>query len=62
MLPDTAKLTAAYDPNLLKGVTVITGRATSLTTDAAGKVLKTGQNFRLCAGMCGTPRQLTVAP
>jgi DUF1680 family protein len=46
MLPDTAKLTAAYDPKLLKGVTVITGRATSLTTDAAGKVLKTDQEFK----------------
>jgi hypothetical protein len=46
MLPDTAKLTAAYDPKLLKGVTVITGRATSLTTDAAGKVLKTDQGFK----------------
>ncbi len=43
MLPDTAKLTAAYDPNLLKGVTVITGRAISLSTNAAGKVLKTEQ-------------------
>jgi uncharacterized protein len=46
MLPDTAKLTAAYDPKLLKGVTAITGRATSLTTDAAGKVLKTDQEFK----------------
>jgi len=46
MLPDTAKLTAVYDPKLLKGVTVITGRATALTADAAGKVSKTGQEFQ----------------
>jgi len=46
MLPDTAKLTAVYDPKLLKGVTVITGRATALTADAAGKVSKTGQDFQ----------------
>ena len=46
MLPDTAELTAAYDPKLLKGVTAITGRAISLTADAAGKVLKTGQVFK----------------
>jgi DUF1680 family protein len=46
MLSDTAKLTAAYDAKLLKGVTVITGRATALTTDAAGKVSKTDQEFK----------------
>lgn len=46
MLPASAKLTAAYDPKLLKGVTVITGRATSLTTDATGKVLQAEQEFK----------------
>jgi uncharacterized protein len=46
MLPDSTKLTATYDPKMLKGVTVISGRATALSTDAAGKVIKADQEFK----------------
>jgi DUF1680 family protein len=45
MLPDSAKLTAEYDAKLLKGVTVIKGRAVSLQTGADGKVQRTDQEF-----------------
>ena len=38
MLPDTAKLTAEFEPELLNGVTVVKGRAVALQTDADGKV------------------------
>jgi hypothetical protein len=46
ILPDKANLRATYDPKLLKGVTVILGRATALTTDSAGKVVNTEQEFK----------------
>ncbi|MCU1238074.1 MAG: hypothetical protein JWP63_6041 [Candidatus Solibacter sp.] len=45
MLPDSAKLTVEYDPKLLKGVTVLKGRAVSLQKDADGTVRKTEQGF-----------------
>uniref|UniRef100_Q021N3 F5/8 type C domain-containing protein n=1 Tax=Solibacter usitatus (strain Ellin6076) TaxID=234267 RepID=Q021N3_SOLUE len=45
MLPDTARLTAEYDAKLLKGVTVIKGRAVGLQTGADGKVQRTDQEF-----------------
>jgi DUF1680 family protein len=45
MLPDAAPLTARFEPGLLKGVTVVKSRAVALTTDAAGKVTKTEQDF-----------------
>ncbi len=45
MLPDTAALRAEFDPQLLKGVTLIKGSATALSVDAAGQVRKTAQPF-----------------
>ena len=45
MLPDTATLTAEYDPKLLKGVTVLKGRAVALQAGADGSVQKTVQPF-----------------
>jgi len=45
MLPDGAKLTAEYDPKLLKGVTVLKGRAVALQTAEDGSVRKTEQAF-----------------
>jgi DUF1680 family protein len=45
MLPDTAKLTATWRGDLLKGVEVVQGRAVSLKQDASGAVQKTEQNF-----------------
>ena len=44
-LPDTAKLTAEWQPALLKGVTVVKARAVALQTNAGGKVEKIEQDF-----------------
>jgi DUF1680 family protein len=45
MLPDVAKLTAEFKPDLLNGVTVIKGKAFALSSDAEGKAIKTEQDF-----------------
>jgi uncharacterized protein len=45
MLADSAKLTAEFKPDLLNGVTVIKGKAFALTSDAAGKGIRTEQDF-----------------
>src|SRR5262249_26162476 len=45
MLPDSARLTAEFHPELLKGVEILKGRAVALATDAQGKVAKTEQPF-----------------
>jgi uncharacterized protein len=45
MLPDSASLTAEFKPDLLKGVEVVKGKATALSYDSQGKVLKTEQDF-----------------
>ncbi len=45
MLPDSAKLSAEFDAKLLKGVTVIKGRAVSLQTGADGKLRRSEQEF-----------------
>jgi DUF1680 family protein len=45
MLPDSAKLTAEFQPALLKGVTVIKGKAVALSYDAKGTVQKSAGNF-----------------
>jgi DUF1680 family protein len=45
MLPDSAKLTAEYDPKLLKGLTVLKGRAVAMQATADGSVQKTEQPF-----------------
>src|SRR5215510_2653476 len=45
ILPDSAKLTAEFKPDLLNGVTVIKGRAFALASDAEGKAIKTEQDF-----------------
>jgi hypothetical protein len=45
MLPDSAKLTAEWCPELLKGVTVVKARAVALQTNAAGAVEKKEQDL-----------------
>jgi DUF1680 family protein len=40
LLPDGSKLAAAFRPNLLNGVEVVTGKVESLAYDAQGKVVK----------------------
>jgi DUF1680 family protein len=45
VLPRDAKLTAEFKPAMLKGVEVIESRATSLSYDAQGNVLKKEQSF-----------------
>src|SRR5206468_8839458 len=45
MLPDSAKLTAEYKSDLLKGVEVVKGKAVALAFDAQGGVTKTEQDF-----------------
>lgn len=45
MLPDSAKLTAEYKPDMLKGVEIVKGKAVSLAFDAKGDVTKTEQAF-----------------
>ena len=45
MLPDSAKLTAEYKSDLLKGVEVIKGKAVSLAFDGQGNVAEVEQEF-----------------
>ena len=45
VLPDSSALGAQFRPDLLNGVTVITGQAFGLAYDAAGKVSRTEQPF-----------------
>jgi hypothetical protein len=45
LLPDSAKLTAEFKPDLLNGVTVVKARAFGLSFDAQGKVLKNEQEL-----------------
>jgi DUF1680 family protein len=45
MLPDGAKLTASWHPELLKGVETIQGRAISLKEDGKGSVVKAEQEI-----------------
>ena len=45
VLPDNARLTAEFEPGVLKGITVIKGRALGLAYDAQGKVTKAEQDF-----------------
>ena len=45
MLPDTAKLTAEWRPDLLRGVVVVRSRAVALQTTAAGGVDRAAQDF-----------------
>ena len=45
MLPDSAKLTAEFRPDLLKGVEVVKGRAVALSKDAQEKTLRAEQEF-----------------
>src|ERR1035438_6229115 len=45
MLPDSAVLTAEFNPGLLKGVEVIKGKAVALAKDAQGQTVKTEQAF-----------------
>ena len=45
MLPDSSRLTAEFKPDLLKGVTVVKGKAVALAADAQGKIVKTEQDF-----------------
>ena len=45
MLPDNAKLTAEFKPDLLNGVTVVKSTAFALAYDAQGKVAKAEQEF-----------------
>lgn len=45
VLPDSSGLVARFNPGLLKGVTVVEGRAIALTYDTKGNVIKTTQAF-----------------
>jgi uncharacterized protein len=45
VLPDTARLSAAFRPDLLNGVAVVTGDAVALARDARGAVTRTEQPF-----------------
>jgi len=45
MLPDTAALTAEFRPDMLKGVTIVKGKAVALASDKDGKTVKTEQSF-----------------
>ena len=45
MLPRDVRLDAEFKPELLRGVTVVKGRAIALAYDAQGKVTKTEQEF-----------------
>ena len=45
VLPDDAKLTAEFKPDLLNGVEIVKARATSLAFDEQGKVTKKDQDF-----------------
>ena len=45
VLPDTASLTAQFQPDLLGGVVAVKSTATAFSLDAAGRVAKTTQPF-----------------
>jgi len=45
LLPDSAKLTAEFRPDLLRGVTVVRGKAVALAYDAQGQLSRTDQDF-----------------
>ncbi|HEV8043193.1 MAG TPA: glycoside hydrolase family 127 protein [Bryobacteraceae bacterium] len=45
MLPRDERLTAEFKPDMLRGVTVVKGRAIALAYDAQGKITKTEQEF-----------------
>jgi hypothetical protein len=45
MLPDSARLTAEFRPDLLKGVEILKGKAVALSYDARGRVVKAEQDF-----------------
>lgn len=45
VLPDAAKLEAAFQPDLLNGVTVVKGSAVALAKEADGRVARTEQPF-----------------
>jgi len=45
MLPESARLTAEFDPALLKGVEVVKSKAVALAYDAQGKIVKTEEPF-----------------
>ena len=47
LLPATSKLTAEYRPAMLKGVEVVTGKATALAYDAQGKVVRQEENLTM---------------
>ena len=46
LLRDSDTLTADFEPTLLNGVEVVKGKAIALAHDAAGKVVRTEQEFR----------------
>jgi hypothetical protein len=46
LLPDDQPLTAAFEPALLNGIEVITGKAFRVTKDASGQLVKTEQDFK----------------
>jgi DUF1680 family protein len=46
MLPDDQSLTATFEPLLLNGVETVEGRAFSVSRDANGSLVKTGQDFK----------------
>jgi hypothetical protein len=45
LLPDTAKLTTEFKPEMLNGVMVIKSKAYGLSLDAQGKIIKNEQDF-----------------
>ena len=45
VLPDKERLTAEFKPGLLKGVTVVKGKALALSDDGQGKIAKSEQEF-----------------
>ena len=49
MLPDDARLTAEFKPDLLKGVVVIKGKAFAAAYDAEGKLMKQARDFTAIA-------------
>jgi len=45
MLPDSERLTAEFQPGLLKGVEVVKGKAVALSQDQQGKTVRSEQEF-----------------
>jgi DUF1680 family protein len=45
MLPDSARLVSEYKPDMLRGVTIVKGKAVALAYNAQGAVTKTEQDF-----------------